>query len=110
MNKQAVLNVAEEILLFDYIEKSSRIPPDYLRKNYKEINELFNKFIREQSFMDPKMRRKVPYLQLDPKFKVKVWDLFLKELDKKFKPQESIEELVNDTIKNFRVLPAASPA
>jgi nitrogen regulatory protein PII len=99
MKVQAILKEADEILFFDFIEKNASVSPQWLKQHRREINELFMKYIREKTFPDVTGRGKVPYGQLSPKYKEKVWEQFMRELETKV---NSIEEQVEEVIRNFK--------
>lgn len=104
MNVQAVLKYAEEILFFDFLEKKAGISPGYLKQHAKEINQLFNKYITQKTFPDiNNPGKKIPYQQLDLKYKEKVWTQFLGELEKKLNP---LDEQIEQLIKEFKVQPS----
>lgn len=97
MNKEAILKVAEEVLYLQRIEKFSAVSRQYLKDHYQEINKNFLKYINEKTF--PKGNTKVNYRDLDPKFKEKVWNQFLEDLEKKLTPIEQQVETVIDLMK-----------
>lgn len=102
MNKEAILKTAEEILCLEFIEKFASVSKQYLKQHYKEINKAFIDYINSRTF--PQGKSKVPYKNLDIKFKEKVWEQFLVELEKNMQPLES---QVQDTINKMK-MPAAA--
>ena len=97
MNKEAILKVAEEVLYLQRIEKFSAVSRQYLKDHYQEINKAYIKYINEKTF--PKGNTKVPYNDLDTKYKELVWNQFLTELEKKLSPVEQQVETVIDLMK-----------
>lgn len=97
MNKEAIFKTADEIVFIERISKFAAVTRQYLKQHYKEINESFLKYINSKTF--PKGNTKVPYKELDIKFKEKVWAQFLSELEKKLNPVENQVEDVIDLMK-----------
>ena len=97
MNKEAILKTADEVMFLERIEKFASVTRQYLKQHYKEINRDFLVYIKSRTF--PKGKTKVPYDQLDVKFKEKVWEQFLAELEKKF---VSVEQQVEDVIRSMK--------
>lgn len=88
MNKEALLKITEDII------KEAAVTREYLKEHSKEINEAFQKYIKSKQF--PKGRTKVPYEELDQKFKERVWVDFLAKLEHSMNP---IEKQVEDVIR-----------
>ncbi|MDD5649623.1 MAG: hypothetical protein PHF86_04285 [Candidatus Nanoarchaeia archaeon] len=95
MNKEAIVQIADNIL-FDEFVKEAAVTRQWLKQHYKEINQKFLDFIKSRTFTQG--RQKVPYAQLEPKLKEKVWDLFLKELEKMFLSEEEQIQKAIETV------------
>lgn len=96
MNKEAIVKIAD-FILFDEFIKNAAVTRQWLKQHYKEVNQKFLEFIKTRTFTQGK--QKVPYGQLDDKSKEKVWDLFLRELEKMFVPEEQQIQKAIDLVK-----------
>jgi len=94
MKKEIVSKIVDEVLFMDFIEKNADVSKRYLREHYDEINKIFNDYINTKKF--PQGRTKVPYRQLDEKYKEKVWNQFFEMMEKKINPiEEQVKEVVD---------------
>lgn len=78
MIKESIVKIAEEIILFEYLEKFAAIDPKY----WKEINTAFLKYISGKTFSSGS--KKVPYLELSPKDKEKVFKDFWESVSEQY--------------------------
>jgi hypothetical protein len=97
MNKEVIAQVAD-LILFDEFVKEAAVTRQWLKQHYKEVNQKFLEFIKSRTFTQG--RQKVTYDKLDTNSKQKVWDLFLKELEKMFITEE---EQIQKAIENLKI-------
>lgn len=94
MKKEIVSSVVDEVLFMDFIQKKADVSKRYLREHYDEINKAFNEYINTKKF--PKGQTKVPYRELDQKYKERVWNQFLEMIEKKISPiEEQVKEVID---------------
>jgi hypothetical protein len=94
MTKESLKKIADEVLMFEYLEKIAGVD---VKKNYKDINKAFNSFISNQLF--EYKGKKVPYLELPHAEREKVWDKFWSNIGDQFK---TFEKLVDETIDRLK--------
>jgi hypothetical protein len=99
MQREAMVRVADEIVMMAYLEKVAGID---LKKHYKEINKAFTDYITTRTFTLG--NKKVPYLELPPKDRERVWSEFWNYVAREY----DVEKQVDDVIEKMKTLPAVS--